>query len=205
MAESESPTLFDEAEDGTAEGNDNASSVSDTMPLSSILRPLPATTDAAKVVPSTEVKTMASHPTATAPPVRKDAGPWTPDTIMTFGKYKGLPARDVPVFYFRFLANFDWNSDAEAYVRDPSKELSFFGRKSAEYLKAYRLCFHCGQPMLVESDHPYNAHATCRAEKVAKDRGGGRGQGGGTGRGRGTAGRGRGAGLRNKSGRVAPY
>lgn len=205
MAESESPTLFDEAENGDAEGGDNASSVSDTMPLSSILRQSAAPAKTDKVATSSQIKTMASHPAGTAPPVRKDAEPWTPDTLMTFGKYKGLPARDVPVFYFRFLANFDWNSDAEAYVRDPSKELSFFGRKSAEYLKAYRLCFHCGQPMLVESDHPYNAHATCRAEKVAKDRGGGFGGGRGRGRGAEGRGRGRGAGSRNKSGRVAPY
>lgn len=165
---SDGPCLFD-AEDGEAEygsgGEDEA------PPASAEFVPPPR---AARETPAAKSKGKASEP-------------WTPDTVMTFGKYKGQALRDVPVFYLRFLSNYMWEDEKKDYIQDASKELSFFGNKALKYLLDQRLCFHCGEAIQGgEGDPQGHAHKVCLDKKRSGAGQKGSRGGGGGGRGRGS-------------------
>jgi hypothetical protein len=95
----------------------------------------------------------------------KDA--WTSDTVMTFGKFKGITISEVPAYYLRFLAGyFHWDAEKRDYVQDTSKPISFYGNKALKYLIDNHLCFHCGEKLEQSDRESHKLHRKCREEKT---------------------------------------
>jgi len=135
---------------------------------------------------------------STVNPSRPRVEAWTPETLMSFGKYKGQAISEVPVHYLRWLAGYTWSEERRTFVRKTQEKESFYGRLAHEYFSKHNRCVYCAKPLVAIGDARANGakhsdwdgrvlHKQCwekamkREEYASRDRsdGGYRGSGGG--------------------------
>jgi hypothetical protein len=93
-----------------------------------------------------EPRTFSNYSSNTEEKEKKPRVVWTPETVITFGKYKDQLLKDVPVSYIRWLSGYVWDPETQSLICPVSESGGFHRKLAKDYLSTYQMCLGCGEP-----------------------------------------------------------
>lgn len=74
--------------------------------------------------------------------------PWTPNTVMTFGKYQGTQLKDVPLSYILWVGGYKWDCEKNKLWQSVFRGIKKYHENIRTYLEQRKLCVACDGPIV---------------------------------------------------------
>jgi hypothetical protein len=73
---------------------------------------------------------------------------WRPNTVITFGKYRGHQLKDVPLNYILWIGGYRWDAEKHKLWQSVFRGIKEYHQNVKDYLESLKQCVACNGPLV---------------------------------------------------------